>query len=458
MIPRHRAALAEAAVCLALAAVAAAADDGLAGGDTTVVDATRGAYALPARNLRPEHRPAFFVGNSFFNENWIAAPASVATRDGLGPLFNARSCSACHFKDGRSRPPEPGQPMSTMLLRISVPGAGPHGGPRPHPVYGDQIQGAAIPQVGPEADVLVAYDEVAGAFADGTPYSLRRPSYQIRSPRYGALPRDLLLSPRVAPAMIGLGLLEAVPETTLRALADPDDRDGDGVSGRPNLVWDLRAQRTALGRFGWKAEQPSVLQQAAAAFAGDIGITSSLFPDENHTAAERECARQPSGGRPEIGDELLAKVALYARTLAVPARRGADDPQVRAGEALFRRARCDACHRPRLETGDMPELPELAHQSIQPFTDLLLHDMGEGLADGRPAFAASGREWRTPPLWGLGLLEKVSGHGLLLHDGRARGPAEAVLWHDGEAAAARRAFVAMTAAERAALLAFLGSL
>lgn len=446
------------ALASVVAAAAAGEDARLSGGATTVFEDTRAAYGLPAANLRPEHRADFFVGNSFFNENWVAAPASVAMRDGLGPLFNARSCSACHFKDGRSRPPEPGDPMTTMLLRISVPGAGPHGGPRPHRVYGDQIQGRAIPQVAPEADVVVTYDEVPGRFVDGTAFTLRRPRYRIRGARYGALPPGLLASPRVASAMIGLGLLEAVPESALRALADPDDRDGDGVSGRLNLVWDVRARRVAPGRFGWKAEQPSVLQQSAAAFVGDIGVTSSLFPDENHTRAQRECARQPNGGRPEIADELLRKVALYARTLGVPARRDVADPRVRQGEALFHRARCDACHRDRLETGEALELPELAHQVIHPYTDVLLHDMGDGLADGRPAFAASGREWRTPPLWGLGLLEKVNGHSMLLHDGRARGPAEAILWHDGEAAAARRAFAAMPAGDRDALLAFLRSL
>jgi CxxC motif-containing protein (DUF1111 family) len=455
------------ATALALAARGDAANGGasavlpmaaLTAGATTVMDASRDAFSYPARNLRDAHRAAFFVGNSFFNENWVAAPASVATRDGLGPLFNVRSCSGCHFKDGRGRPPEDGEPLRSMLLRISVPGTGPHGAPRPHAVYGDQIQGMAIPGVPAEADVLVSYEPVAGAFADGTRWELRRPRYRLERLAYGPVGGRLMTSPRVAPAMIGLGLLEAVPEAALLALADPDDRDGDGVSGRVNLVWDARRRTTAVGRFGWKAEQPTVLQQTAGAFAGDMGITSTLSPAENHTSGERACAGQASGGTPEIDDELLAKVALYARTLGVPARRGWEDPGVRRGEALFARAGCAACHVPDLVTGPVADLPELGGQAIHAYTDLLLHDLGAELADGRPAFVAHGREWRTPPLWGLGLVPVVNGHALYLHDGRARGLGEAVLWHGGEAAAARAAFVSMSVDERRDLLSFVGSL
>jgi CxxC motif-containing protein (DUF1111 family) len=345
-----------------------------------------------------------------------------------------------------------------MLLRISVPGAGPHGAPRPHAVYGDQIQGVAIPGVPAEADVLVSYEPVSGAFADGTRWALRRPRYRLERLAYGPVGGRLLTSPRVAPAMIGLGLLEAVPEAALLARADADDRDGDGVSGRANVVWDEQRRATALGRFGWKAEQPTVLQQTAGAFAGDMGITSSLVPSENHTRGQRAAAGRPSGGAPEISDELLRQVALYARTLGVPARRGWDDAGVRRGEALFGRAGCAACHVPELVTGPVADLPELSGQVIHAYTDLLLHDMGADLADGRPAFAADGREWRTPPLWGLGLVPVVNGHALYLHDGRARGLSEAVLWHGGEAAAARAAFVSMSVSERRDLLAFVGSL
>jgi CxxC motif-containing protein (DUF1111 family) len=456
--PRHSIALAAAICLLTRSLLMSLPADALSGGDGTVFDSSRNAFSLPARNLREEHRSSFFVGNSFFNQNWVVAPASVAARDGLGPLFNARSCSGCHFKDGRGRPPEPGEPLDTMLLRISIPGADAHGAPMPDPVYGDQIQGQSIPGVPREADVFVSYDEVAGAFSDHEAFSLRRPSYRIEHLGYGPMSQPLLISPRVSPGIVGLGLLEAIPEATLLRLADPEDTDGDGISGHVNMVWNHVTSRTSIGRFGWKAEQPSVLQQTAAAFNGDIGITSPLFRDENHTARERAAAQHPSRTEPEAGDKVFQAVGLYARSLAVPAARTGDDAHARRGRQLFAAARCDACHIAELKTGPDAELPELANQTIRAFTDLLLHDMGEGLADNRPVFKASGREWRTPPLWGLGLIAKVNGHTFLLHDGRARNVAEAILWHGGEASASRQNFLTMSAEDRAALLAFLNSL
>ncbi len=437
---------------------AASSEETLSGGDGTVFDTSRNAFSLPARNLPEERRSSFFVGNSFFNQNWIVAPASVAARDGLGPLFNARSCSGCHFKDGRGRPPADGEPMDSMLVRISVAGEDEHGGPRPHPVYGDQIQGQSVPGVPREADVFVSYDEIAGTFGDGEPFSLRRPTYRIANPGYGPIDGPLLVSPRVSPAVIGLGLLEAIPAATLQRLADPDDANHDGVSGRTNVVWDQVTGRTAIGRFGWKAEQPSVLQQTAGAFLGDIGITSSLFQSENHTARQEAAALRPARIEPEASQKILDAVALYARSLAVPAARTADDPLAGRGRELFAAARCDACHLPAARTGSFPEQPEFANQTIHAFTDLLLHDMGSGLADGRPTFAASGTEWRTPPLWGLGLVGKVNGHTFLLHDGRARNASEAILWHGGEAATSRETFRSMAGRDRAALIAFLNSL
>jgi CxxC motif-containing protein (DUF1111 family) len=424
------------------AACARPAEPTRSGGDTTVQDSSGHAYMLPAHNLREEHRAAFFVGNSFFNKNWIAAPASVTDRDGLGPLFNARSCSACHARDGRGRPPDPGGGLVSMVLRVG-----------PDPMYGDQIQTQALPGIAPEAEVTVTFEEQAGRYPDGEPFFLRRPRYALRAPGYGPPPPALRTSGRVAPPLPGLGLLEAVPEAALRALEDPDDRDGDGVSGRLALVGDR-----APGRFGWKAEQPTVLAQVAAAFQADLGLTTRLLPAENHTAGQTPCQDQPSGGTPEVSDAILRAVALYARTLAVPARRLAQDDDVRTGARLFREAGCATCHRPELRTGAYPELPELAHQTIHPYTDLLLHDLGPGLSDDRPVAFASGGEWRTPPLWGLGLSRTVNGHTFLLHDGRARDPAEAILWHGGEAAAAQRAFLQLPRAQRRALLAFLESL
>jgi CxxC motif-containing protein (DUF1111 family) len=427
------------------------------GGSGTTLDATKDAFSQPLGFLGEANLRQFFVGNSLFNLNWVSAPASVSERDGLGPLFNARSCSGCHFKDGRGRPPEPGQPMSTMLVRVSVPGK--PGAPTWDPTYGDQLQGLALPGISAEADVLVDYEDVTGTFDDGERYTLRRPRYRIERLGYGPVSERLLVSPRVPPALVGLGLLEAVPQRELEALADPNDADGNGISGRLQRVPDrARGGALAPGRFGWKAEQPSVLQQCATAFVGDLGITSSLFPDENHTSAQPGCRESPSGGSPEIDDGALHAVALYVRALAVPARRNVDERAVRHGEALFGSIGCADCHVPTLRTGPSVALPEIPSEEIHAYTDLLLHDLGEGLADGRATYEATGSEWRTPPLWGIGLLQKVNGHAFLLHDGRARGPIEAVLWHGGEALRSKRAFLALARDERAALRAFLESL
>lgn len=422
----------------------------------TVADTTRDAFSLPMPVLSSTERTRFFLGNSFFNQNWVTAPASTLDRDGLGPLFNARSCSTCHFKDGRGNAPDAGGDMETTLLRISVPGAGEHGEPRPDPTYGDQIQPHGVPGAAPEARVIVDYVEHSGSYADGETYTLREPRVQLLEPAYGPIDPQWLLSARTAPALVGLGLLEAVADDAILARVDPDDRNGDGISGRANRVWDVSAQTSKLGRFGWKAEQPSLRQQIAGAFSGDMGITSSLFPDENCSTALRDCATLPSGGSPEIDDTTLESVVRYVRTLAVPARRA---PELAArGESLFRAARCDGCHVETLRTTEVPNVPELSNVDFHPFTDLLLHDLGAALADQRPAFAADGGEFRTAPLWGLGLVEKVNGRGSFLHDGRARTIAEAVLWHGGEADRARRAFTAMSADERRALLAFVESL
>ena len=453
----HRVALA--ALALALACEEASdLDTALAGGATTVFDSTANAFSLSARNMSFDRRQRFVVGNSFFNKNWVAAPSSTASRDGLGPTFNARSCSTCHRKDGRGRPPGPGEEFTSMLLRLSLPGVGAHGGPLAAGPYGDQLQPQSIAEVPAEGAPRVSYVERPGQFADGAAYSLRVPTYTIESPGLGPLPAGLLISPRVAPAMIGMGLLAAIPEADLLARADPDDSDGDGISGRPNHVWDAAAGKPALGRFGWKANQPSVRQQTAGAFLGDMGISSSLFTEQNCPEGQAACATAQTGGAPEIDDDLLADVVFYSSTLAVPARRDLDDPAARRGEQQFLAAGCDACHTPRQRTAADDPLIEAAGQTIFPYTDLLLHDMGPDLADGRPDYEASGSEWRTPPLWGVGLVETVNGHSDFLHDGRARSLMEAVLWHGGEAEAARDAVLALSADERADLDAFLRSL
>ena len=428
------------------------------GGDTTAFTSTRNAFGLPARNLEGGERRTFVVGNSFFRQNWVTAPASTVARDGLGPSFNAQSCSSCHTLDGRGKPPDNlNDPQRGLLFRLSIPGKGPHGGPMPDPVYAGQLQDRAVLPVPPEGRMIARYHELPGKFEDGEPYSLRAPTYEIGGLAYGPLHPEARLSPRVAPAIVGMGLLEAIPDAAILALADPDDANGDGISGRPNMVWDVRRGKLALGRFGWKANQPTVEQQTAGAFLGDMGITSTLFPDENCPEAQPECRAEPNGGSPEIPNDRFAKVVFYTQTLAVPAMRNLDDPQVARGARLFAEAGCQLCHTPSHATGEHP-VNAVTGQTIYPYTDLLLHDMGEGLADGATDFDASGREWRTPPLWGIGLVETVNGHTMFLHDGRARNLTEAILWHGGEATKSRESFRGLTSEEREALIKFLESL
>ena len=431
----------------------------LLGGATTVFDVSGNAFSFPARNLDDDAQSAFALGNHFFRRNWVTAPASISGNDGLGPTFNATSCDACHFRDGRGAPPtKDGQAFVGLLVRLSVPGQDEHGGPLGDPAYGGQFNQNAILGVPAEGDAKVRYDEVPGAYADGEAYSLRRPTYELTDLAFGPFAPGIMMSPRVGQAMIGLGLLEAVPEETIVALADPDDRDGDGISGRANLVWNQRRAKATLGRFGWKANQPTIEQQVAGAFLGDIGITSVLDPLENCPVAQASCVAAKSGGtpgEPELAEQKLVAVTRYSMTIAVPSRRAWSTAGVRRGEALFATTGCASCHAPKLQTGVLDGYPALSNQVIRPFTDLLLHDLGPDLADGRPDYLATGSEWRTAPLWGIGLVKAVSKHQFFLHDGRARGLAEAILWHGGEAARARDAFRALPKADRDSLLAFL---
>jgi CxxC motif-containing protein (DUF1111 family) len=429
------------------------------GGDATRPIATADAFTFPMPNMPRTHQRPFSFGNRLFNTNWVIAPGSVKSFDGLGPLFNRVSCSGCHTRDGRGAPPASGDgPFDTMLIRLSVPGTDLQGGPLSHPTYGGQLSERAITGVAPEGQAHITYEDVPGTYGDGEAYTLRQPRFTIVDAAHGPLGDDLLMSPRVAQHMIGLGLLQTVADETLLALADPDDADADGISGRVNRVWDQAAGTSAIGRFGWKANQPNLRQQSAGAALGDIGLTTSMNAAENCTAPQATCAAAIIGGSPELSEEFLDKLTLYTMTIAVPAQRNAQDQQVRRGERLFRDFGCAACHMPTLVTGDDHAFPELSHQTIHPFTDLLLHDMGEALADNRPDFEATGSEWRTAPLWGLGLIPTVNGHDNLLHDGRARGFPEAILWHGGEAEAAKDRFRLAPKDERDALVAFLESL
>lgn len=443
----------------------------LSGGGTSFVISkfqadSRGLFSLPAPNLSLSRRDHFFIGDSFFRGAWVTAPATTAARDGLGPIFNTNSCQTCHIKDGRGHPPDAGEEMISTLVRISVPDPEGtesddlvrSGGVTPHPIYGDQIQNRAVLGHAPEASVTFFWEEIPGRFPDGQTYSLRRPRLVVKAPGYGAFGDKTRFSPRVAPTMIGVGLLDTIRSADLETLADPDDRDGDGISGRLNRVWDVAKGAVAHGRFGWKAEQPNVRQQVAAAFFGDIGITTPVFPEMILTEPLKSLRELPDGGRPEVGDEILDFVTFYSKTLAVPAQRSHDNPAVVAGRELFLVANCHACHVETFTTGEDAAFPELSGQEIHPYTDLLLHDLGEGLADGRPVHSADGREWRTPPLWGIGLAAMVNQNSNFLHDGRARTLEEAILWHGGEAEASRNAYERMSPEERRRLITFLDSL
>ncbi|MHC8357759.1 di-heme oxidoreductase family protein [Pseudomonas sp. LB3P81] len=439
------------------------------GGSATVRKTDQNAFSLPSANLPPSRRVDFSVGNSFFRNPWVIAPSTTTARDGLGPLLNTNACQNCHIKDGRGHPPMPDAANAvSMLVRLSIPDAPAYAkvieqlGVVPEPVYGGQFQDMAIPGVLPEGKVRVDYTPVPVRFKDGSEIELRKPSLNITQLGYGPMHPDTRFSARIAPPMIGLGLLEAIPEEAILANADAQAKEKNGITGRPNRVWDDAQQKTVLGRFGWKAGQPNLNQQNVHAFSGDMGLTTSLRPFDDCTDAQTGCKQASNGngpeGEPEVSDNILRLVLFYSRNLAVPARRDVGTPEVLAGKNLFFQAGCQSCHTPKYTTAANAAEPELANQVIRPYTDLLLHDMGDGLADNRTEFQASGRDWRTPPLWGIGLTQAVSGHTQFLHDGRARNLLEAVLWHGGEAAAARQQVLSFNAEQRAALLAFLNSL
>jgi CxxC motif-containing protein (DUF1111 family) len=423
---------------------------GRAGGDTTAKSNSRVTFLVAASNLSPEKMADFAFGSRLFNVNWLVAPSSVKTFSGLGPTFNRVSCVACHVGGGRGGVPEKADAMmESMLVRLSIPGVSGNGSPNPHPAYGDQLQDRSIPGVPAEGFVTVSYTEIKGQYGDGTPYTLRLPQYQFNKLNFGPMGDDIMVSPRVSQAIFGLGLLEAVPDATILKLAEK--------SGKPNYVWDYAKNKKVLGRFGWKANQPNVRQQVAAAFLGDIGVTTTMFPEKNCPPMQKECAAAPTGPSPNLSDSFLDKIELFSLMLAVPPARDIQDPKVKQGEQLFKSAQCSSCHMPQLKTGPHP-LKELSYQTIEPYTDLLLHDMGPGLADGRPDFEASGSEWRTPPLWGIGLTKAVNNNLFFLHDGRARTLEEAILWHGGEAEVSKEIFRNLSASDRAALIKFLNSL
>jgi CxxC motif-containing protein (DUF1111 family) len=428
------------------------------GQNATVNNATEEAFGFSASGLTFDEQSSFGVGNSFFRQTWVSAPSSTTARDGLGPFYNAVACASCHFKDGRGRPPGfDGETARGLLLRLSVDGFHANGSFNPDPIYGGQLQDNAILGQIIKGRYTITTQDLTETLADGTEIVLKKPSYQFVDLGYGPLSGNLKVSPRIANQIIGLGLLEAVPEATILARADVGDSNGDGISGKPNYVYDIESNSQKMGRFGWKANQPNVRQQVAAAFSGDMGITSILFPDENCPPGV-DCSSIPNGGSPEISVENLNRVVIYSLSLSVPIRRNHDKQEVLRGKKTFETIGCTACHTPKMQTGNDYSITAFRNQTIRPYTDLLLHDMGSDLADNTPDFQATGTEWKTPALWGLGLIQTVNGHTNLMHDGRARNITEAILWHGGEAQNAKNKFKQLTTQERNELLEFLNSL
>ncbi|MEM1386790.1 MAG: di-heme oxidoredictase family protein [Pseudomonadota bacterium] len=444
-----------------------------AGAATVGVAQDSSAFSQPNRTMAFEDRLDFAVGNGLFKKLWVSSPSSTLASDGLGPLYNARSCARCHVGNGRGHPPEgPDDNAISMLLRVSIPGSIDDAIPeiegylatRPEPIYGKQLQDFSLAGHKAEYRLDVTYDEIEVPLAGGEVAYLRKPTYYAADLGYGPLHPDVMVSPRIAPQMIGLGLIEAIPVDDILAWADADDSDGDGISGRPNIVWSLEFNRPMLGRFGLKAGMPTMLQQNADAFAGDIGISTPLFPAGwgECTEVQEACRVALHGDQDarvfEVDQQGLDLVTYFSSNLGVPIRRDVDHPEVLRGKEVFYETGCVSCHRPSFVTHRLENRPEHSFQLIWPYSDFLLHDMGPGLADNRPEARATGTEWRTPPLWGIGLTKQVSGHTYFLHDGRARSLLEAVLWHGGEAAPHRDAVISMAPEDRAALIRFLESL
>ena len=470
-----------------------------AAGDASIetVSAPRFAFAQHANNLSAEELGRFMEGKVRFETDhrdglvknfpttfdccsgpigYVLDPSPHARIDELGPKFNAASCIACHMMDGRGATPTGEEvSLSSLVMQFSLGSDEVDGSPVPHPFYGRQFDTDARPGTEPEGRLTVEYEFITGSFDDGTPYELRRPSYIFHETSFGSPGTNLpdaggtrgyqgvvQSSPRIAPMLAGAGLLEAVDEAAILALADPSDNDGNGVSGRANWVHDLVTGESALGRFGWKASQPGLLQQTAVAYQRDLGLSSPWTPGHDCGVEDPDC---PDGPSTELTANDVSLVAEYVGGLTLPSRRNHEDPEAIIGMQLFKEANCQACHVPELRTRADHEIKAYRNQLIQPFTDLLLHDMGPELADGFEDFAADGNEWRTPPLWGAEFVGHVLGTPdectdpysaelapNYLHDGRARSLMEAILWHGGEAAQSRDTVLAMSADERDALL------
>lgn len=420
-----------------------------------VQDRSRDAFSQPLPQLPDKLQASFFQGRSLFRQNWVIAPSREPTVDGLGPLHNRISCIACHSGNGKGHAPNgPNERARFALLRLSVPGQDSHGGPVPHPVYGDQLNEDSIPGVTPEGRVRMHWQEKSVTLAGGEHVVLRQPEIQVSQLGYGPLD-DTLFSLRIGPAMFGLGLLESVDIAALERLAQTPQ--ADGIQGKLNQVWDEASQQMMPGRFGLKSNRSTLRDQIAAAMLGDLGLTSSLFPHENCSATQTACQQAANGGHPELSETQLDDLETYLAFVAPPAPEP-PTAQIQQGRLLFKDMGCATCHQPQLPLAHHPLLGDLTGQQVEAYTDLLVHDMGPELADNRPDYAANGQEWRTAPLWGAGLLRQMNARVAYLHDGRARTVQEAIVWHGGTAKPARERYTSASKTERQALLRFIASL
>jgi len=433
------------------------------GAGTQKTNFDRNAYSQETAALNFEHLQTFKLGNALFNKLWVASPASTQASDGLGPFYSARACQGCHIKDGRGQLPVSGEKTASLVLQLKNEGNGNWG---PDPVYGGQFHTSAVPGVKAEGLVGMAHTSLFRTFNDGTIHELHKPAYHLQQLAYGEIHSLTRLSPRLAPAVHGLGLLESIAADHVLAYADPDDSNGDGISGRPN--WQrLEYGHRALGRFGHKAAMSSVREQNVHALFTDMGLSSSSDalsnPQGDCTSAQAICASLAHGDQARLGqgeapDKVVDLITFYTHNLAVPARRNVSDPQILAGKQLFYNSGCASCHVPKHITSRDVEQDELQYQLIWPYTDLLLHDMGPDLADHAGEGDATGTEWRTAPLWGIGLAKTVNPNTSFLHDGRASTLLDAVLWHGGEAQNSLNHVLDMSKDERSKLVSFLESL
>lgn len=466
------------------------------GGDTGISIISSESYSMPSSNLTASRKGDFFVGNAFFKQPWVVAPASTDSRDGLGALFNVAACQSCHVKDGRGHAPmTANDDADSLLIRLAMPATTDEQRQQlqhsliekvVHPNYGGQLQDRGIQGVPAEARIKIQWTDKPVTFADGHVETLRAPTFHLTNPGYGAFDETMMVSPRIALPMIGLGLLDQIPDADIKKQAvinrkaahKKSDNSGNLIRGKFNVAMDPQTGKVGLGRFGWKAGQTKLLTQNQSAFNEDMGLTSSIRPHESCMPTQTACLKATTGadeqgnGNPavEVSDDVAKFVEFYTRNLAVPHRRNADDKQVLAGKQRFYDMGCQSCHTPRYQLPKTKDNHLEQHgQIIYPYTDLLLHDMGDDLADRTIAgklppkdaqveFLANSYEWRTPALWGIGLAQTVDPQATFLHDGRARTLMEAVLWHGGEAARQRDQVLKLDKQGRAELNAFLKSL